>query len=338
MRKVRRAGRKHFFPVLATRDGDLKLPPALFLDTVSRATRASRRKLFRRLLPYLFARPAAPFTELCEINSLAEFESGYARLAGMLGRAGKTPPAGEFDFLRTIVNRPMQYPGTIEASDYFFLTAFVSILGPQRVVEIGTLTGFSAAIIATALRHQPGEENSRWVDSIDLRPNCLIDEARPTGFEIAEAFPEIASMIRLHIPHDSTVVGKLAQPGELEIAFIDAGHQHPLPLLDLLRLAASIRPEGWVLLHDIQLASKARKADADDPRYRWGAPEGPELLFESWPFRKISGGNIGAVQLPQEKSALIPFALRLMSLPYEIKAESRQTVDRALHRSFDALV
>ena len=70
------------------------------------------------------------------------------------------------------------------------------------------------------------------------------------------------------------------------------------------------------------LLSRARKADGADPTLRWGAPQGAELLFESWPFRKISGGNIGAVQLPQEKSALIPFALRLMSVPYEITGGS----------------
>jgi hypothetical protein len=132
MRKVRRTGRQHFFPVLVTRDGNLKLPPALFLDSLCRASRGGRLKLFRRLMPYLFAPPAASSTEVCEINSLAEFESGYARLAVMLGHAGKTPPPGEIEFLQSILSRPMQYPGTIAASDYFFLTAFVSILAPQR--------------------------------------------------------------------------------------------------------------------------------------------------------------------------------------------------------------
>ncbi|MFN2622127.1 MAG: class I SAM-dependent methyltransferase [Chthoniobacterales bacterium] len=269
---------------------------------------------------------------------MAEFESGYARLAAMLGHAGKTPPPGEIEFLRATVHRPMHYPGTIEASDYFFLTAFVSILVPQRVVEIGTLTGFSAAIIAAALSRQSQDDNPRWVDTIDYAPNCFIDKTRPTGFEIAEAFPELGSMIRLHIPHDSTVVRELARPRELEIVFIDADHQHPLPLLDLLRVAPYIRRGGWIVLHDIQLGTKARKANGGDPTLRWGAAEGAQLVFESWPFGKISGGNIGAIQLPPEKSALIPFALRLMSVPYEIKGDSTKTVDRALHRSFDAFL
>ncbi len=253
----------------------------------------------------------------------------------MLGHAGKTPPPGEIEFLRTIVNRPLHYSGAIGPSDYFFLTAFVGILAPQRVVEIGTLTGFSAAIIAATLRRQPGDG---WVDTIDLLPKCFIDETRPTGFEIAESFPELASMIRLHVPHDSTVMSELAEPDELEIVFIDANHQHPLPLLDLLRLAPYVRRGGWIVLHDIQLGTKGRKANAAD-QICWGAAEGAEWLFESWPFRKISGGNIGAVQLPNEKSALIPFALRLMSVPYEIKGKgAHAAMHGALHRSFDALV
>ena len=337
MRKLRRAAREHVVPPLATHDGTLKLPPALFLDSLSHASAGRRLKLLRRLFPYLLARTAASSTDVCQINSLTEFESGYARLAAMLGHAGKTPPPGEVEFLQTLLNRP-QYPGTVEASDYFFLTAFVSILAPQRVVEIGTLTGFSAAIIAAALARQSPADNPRWVDTIDYAAQCFIDTTRATGFEIDEAFPEFASMIRLHIPRDSTVLSELAAPGELEVVFIDADHQHPLPLLDLLRAAPYVRPGGWILLHDIQLATKARKAAATDPRFRWGAAEGAELLFAFWPFRKISGGNIGAVQLPPDKSALIPFALRLMSAPFEINNGSAEATRRALHRSFDALI
>jgi predicted O-methyltransferase YrrM len=336
IRKLRRAWRQHFFPVLP-QDGTLKLPLALLLDSVWRASPGGRMKLFRQLVPYLSAAAPDSSSEVCEITSLAKYESGYARLAGLLGHAGKKPPQGEIEFLRAIANRPTQYLGTIDASDYFFLTAFVSLLSPKRVVEIGTLTGFSAAIIAAALRNQPDGE-SRWVDTIDLAEDCYIDKTRPTGFEIAESFPELASMIRLQIPRDSTVVRELAEPGELEMAFIDADHQHPLPLLDLLRLAPSVTGGGWIVLHDIQLGTRGREAKGADPTLRWGAAMGAELLFETWPFRKISGGNIGAIQLPNDKSALIPFALRLMSVPYEITGNSAQALHRALHRSFAALV
>lgn len=337
MRQLRRAARDHFFPELVTQHGDLNLPPALVLHSICRASRGRRMKLLRRLIPYLPASAPAASVEVCEIDSLSEFESAYARLAVMLGQPGKTPSPGEINFLRGIVNRPMRYSGTISLSDYLFLSAFVSILDAQRVVEIGTLTGFSAAIIAGTLSGL-SRERPRCVDTVDITSECFIDTTRPTGFEIAECFPELAATIRLHIPHDSSIVAELAHPDELDIVFIDANHQHPLPLLDLLRLAPFVRPQGWILLHDIQLGTIARRSNAAD-QICWGAAEGAEWLFQSWPWRKISGGNIGGVQLPPERSALIPFALRLMSMPFEIKGKGMQTSIRsALHRSFDALV
>ncbi|HVF70717.1 MAG TPA: class I SAM-dependent methyltransferase [Chthoniobacterales bacterium] len=338
-RKMRRAGRRRLFPELDRHEASLKLPLAVLLDAIYRASPGSRVKLFRRLLPYLRAADSSATAETCHIESLADFASGYARLATMLGRAGKIPPPGEIEFLRTIVDRSStQHPGTIASDDYFFLTALVSILAPERVVEVGTLTGFSAAIIAAALRRQCTDDAVKWVDTIDLAADCFIDQTRPTGFEIAESFPELAPVIRIHTPQDSTLVSKLATPDELEIVFIDADHQHPLPLLDLLRVAPYIRPGGWVVLHDIQLGTKAREANSRDETLRWGAAEGAELLFESWPFRKIGGGNIGAIQLPNDKSALVAFALRLMSLPYEIKGSRAEAIHRALHRSFAALL
>src|SRR4051812_15946024 len=91
IRKVRRAGRQRLFPPLVTRDPTLKLPPALLLDSVFRASRGGRIRLFRRLIPYLSPPASAASTEVREINSLAEFESGYASLAVMLGHPGKTP-------------------------------------------------------------------------------------------------------------------------------------------------------------------------------------------------------------------------------------------------------
>ena len=38
------------------------------------------------------------------------------------------------------------------------------------------------------------------------------------------------------------------------MAFIDANHQHPCPLLDLLRIVRA-RSAGWILLHDIRLGT-----------------------------------------------------------------------------------
>jgi hypothetical protein len=166
----------------------------------------------------------------------------------------------------------------------------------------------------------------------------VIDETRSTGFEIIELFPELASMIRLHIPHDSSIVSELAERDELEFVFIDADHRHPMPLLDLLRLAPYMKPGGWILLHDTRLGTMGREASKNSPTSSWVTAHGPEWLFDYWPFRKISGGNIGAIQLPDDKRVLIPFALRLMSMPFEIEDRHERTIRRAVHRTFERLI
>jgi predicted O-methyltransferase YrrM len=338
LRKVRRASQQFFFTTSVSRDGNLKVPLGIFLGAVRHASWGYRIKVFNRLVRPLSAPLPAASAEVCEINSLANFESAYAHLAAMLGRAGKTPPPEELEFLQSIVNRQIHYPYTIGTSDLFFLTAFVSILAPQRVIEIGTLTGFSAAIIAAALRRQHGKDSASWVDTIDVCQECPIDSTRPTGFEIAESFPELASMIHLHIPHDSTVVRELAKRDELEIVFIDGDHRHPRPLLDLLRLAPYIGSGGWIVLHDIQLGTIGSKAIEAGQALRRRPPYGVEWLFDYWPFRKIRGEHIGAVQLPNEKSALIPFALHLMSVPFEVTGKAARSARHALYRSFAELI
>lgn len=317
--------------------GSLKISLPLLLGALRHAPRGSRVQLLQGLLASHSDRGAMSSAEVFEFPNPAAYAATYEKLAPALGHAGKLPPPQESEFLQSMLHRPVQHPGAIGWNDYFFLTALISILAPRQVIEIGTLTGFSAAIIAAALSRQHGNNGDAWVDTIDVRPQCLIDETRPTGFEIAELIPTIASMVRLHIPHDSTFASELAQPDGLEVVFIDADHRHPRPLLDLLRLAPYVRSGGWMVLHDTQLGTIGRKAVAAGQTLRWGAPYGAEFLFDHWPFRKISGGNIGAVQVPVDKSALIPFALRLMSVPFEITGKASSRARRALFESLGPL-
>jgi predicted O-methyltransferase YrrM len=291
-----------------------------------------------RLLRYAAAwhrEPPPSVAEVCEIKSLRHFEAGYAQLASMLGARANAPPAGQIEFLRSVSERPA-YKGTIGPADYLFLTAFVSILAPRRVVEIGTLTGFSAGVIAAAIACQHGREGAR-VDTIDIHSQCAIDSTRLTGFELSEFFADLAPMIRLHTPGDSTVVARIAARDELELAFLDADHQHPLPLLDLLRLAPYMRQQSWVLLHDIRLGTLTRAALDAGQTTAFQPVYGAEWLFNQWPWRKISGGNIGAVQLPEHKRALVPFALRMMSIQFEIPEKRARAPRRALYQTIGQL-
>ena len=282
----------------------------------------------------------ARYFDVGEFKSFEQFEIKYRQLAVELDHPGKIPAPGEMDFLHAMVDLDdVRYPGGIGSRDYFFLTALVSILAPRRVIEIGTLTGFSTAIIAAAIHRQHGADSPAvTVDTIDSHTHCSIDETRPIGFEIPELIPDFASTVRIHTGRESDFVNQIARRGEFGLAFIDADHRHPWPLLDVLRLAPYVESGGWILLHDIQLGTYGKAEREAGKELEGGTPYGAEWLFERWPFRKIRSFHIGAIELPREHRALIPFALELMAEPFEVEGKAALRVRRALFESFAKLV
>jgi hypothetical protein len=176
------------------------------------------------------------------------------------------------------------------------------------------------------------------VETIDLHSEYLVDPTKPIGFEIVELLSDQQEAVRVHTGRESDLVRHLAAPGQFEFVFIDADHQHPWPLLDLLRVAPYLRENGWIALHDIELGTIGVTAEKSGRPLPYGAPFGAEWLFDRWPFRKISGGNIGALQLPLEKTSIIPTALKLMELPFEMSAASHRRMRRALYRAIGELL
>jgi predicted O-methyltransferase YrrM len=335
LRKVRKRTRA-LLKLDATKEAAQRAAPVILVNALRHARHGSRNRTFRQSLPVLWKAVPSPPADLCKLNTIEEFDTGYTRLAALLGRSRKTPSRDERQFLQALTKRNVNHPGSIGASDYLFLSAFISILAPRRVVEIGTLTGFSAAIIAAAIRRQHGTDTV-WVDTIDTRADYAYDASRPTGFEISELAPQLAPMIRLHNPHDSSFVGQICMPNELEVAFIDADHRHPFPLLDLLRLTPYVRRSGWLVLHDIELGTMISRSLNAGRSVSWDPLYGAEWLFQQWPFRKISSGNIGALQLPDDMSALVPFALRMMSIPFETEQRYASQIRRKLYQSIATL-
>ena len=288
--------------------------------------------------------PGSPrYFDVGEFRNWEQFETKYRQLAEELGQNGKVPAPGEVDFLHEMVALDdVRYPGGIGSRDYFFLTALVSILAPRRVIEIGTLTGFSTAIIAAAIHRQHGaglpSGRTITVETIDSHTHCSIDQTRLIGFEIPVLIPDLASFVRIHTGRESDFVCEIAAPGEFGLSFIDADHRHPWPLLDVLRLAPYIKSGGWILLHDIQLGTygEAERDAGKEPE--GGTPYGAEWLFERWPFRKIKSFHIGAIELPPRKDALIPFALDLMEEPFELTGKAAKRARQALYHSFAELI
>ena len=294
----------------------------------------------RRAAVRPLASNGARYFDVGEFRNWEQFEIKYRQLAEELGHPGKIPAPGEVEFLHKMVALDdVRYPGGIGSRDYFFLTCLVSILAPRRVIEIGTLTGFSTAIIAAAIDRQHGVSSPPiTVETIDAHTHCSIDTTRPIGFEIPDLVPDLVSKVRLHTGRESDVVREIAKPGEFGLAFIDADHRHPWPLLDVLRLAPYVETGGWIVLHDIQLGTYGEAERAAGRHAEAGTPYGAEWLFERWPFRKIRSFHIGAIELPPRHAALIPFALELMQLPFELNGSAASRMSRALYEAFVELL
>jgi predicted O-methyltransferase YrrM len=305
---------------------------------------AGRRLEVVRAVRSAAARPLPPggarYFDVGEFKNWEQFEIKYRQLAEELGHPGKIPAPGEVEFLHKMVDLDdIRYPGGIVSRDYFFLTCLVSILAPHRIIEIGTLTGFSTAIIAAAIDRQHRANSAPiTVETVDAHTRCSIDTTRLIGFEIPDLVPDLVSKIRIHAGRESDVVREIAVPEEFGLAFIDADHRHPWPLLDVLRLAPYVQSSGWILLHDIQLGTYGEAERVAGRNLEGGTPYGAEWLFERWPFRKIRSFHIGAIELPQRKDALVPFALNLMEEPFEVSGKSVQRIRRALYASFAELL
>jgi predicted O-methyltransferase YrrM len=287
--------------------------------------RAPRPDLPRLLLASFVSLPPAVEPVVCEID---KYEDGLKELASQLSRPTPVVPA-ERRGLEHLLASQRNSSGAIGVGDLLFLHAFVNVLAPDRVVEIGTLSGFSAAVMADAVaQHLRPESESVIVDTIDLNERCLTDPTKPVGFEIPQLVPHLSSRIHVHAGQDARHVEQIARAGELQLVFIDADHQHPRPTLDLIRVSRFVRPGGWVVVHDIDLGSLGEKMRTAGTPFDHGAPFGAQWLFEAWPFGKISGGNIGALRLPSNVRDLVPFALAMLRIPSELEPiPARRTLD-----------
>jgi predicted O-methyltransferase YrrM len=320
----------------------LKLSFGQAFDVWRSAPRGRRWEVLRRVrrsLGETAVASSARYFDVGEFKNWEQFEIKYRQLAEELDYPGKIPAPGEVDFLHGMAALDdARYPGGIGSRDFFFLTCLVSITAPRRALEIGTLTGFSAAIIAAAIHRQHPDRTGITVETIDSHTHCIIDKSRLTGFEIPDLIPDLVSTVRVHTGRESDLVREIAKPGEFGLAFIDADHRHPWPLLDVLRLAPYLQSGAWIVLHDIQLGTYGQTERDAGRRLEEVTPYGAEWLFERWPFRKIRSYHIGAIQLPPDTSALIPFALDLMDEPFEVTGKTAQRIQTALYRSFGDLV
>lgn len=121
-----------------------------------------------------------------------------------------------------------------------FLALLSRMIRPQRVLEIGTYTGYSALCLAEGLAE------GGYIDTIDINDELRSMAARHidrAGF---------SDRIRLHTGHALEVIPKLE--GRFDLAFIDADKKNYLKYYLLVR--ERMNPGGWILADNVLWSGK----------------------------------------------------------------------------------
>lgn len=199
--------------------------------------------------------------------------------------------------------RPAWVEGTVSFADAKFLSARVAEAAVDDVVEIGSASGVSTAIICATLAdaHDTGKIGPDYrVTAYDVSKRFYANADYATGAAVEDMVsPELREHVRFRLPGRAIDVRDDFGPDTLEFAFIDASHSHPWPALDLLALIPCLRPGAEVAMHDINLPVVYSEFPV------WGS----KWLFDALDVEKHTDPandppNIGSIIVPADKAGL----------------------------------
>lgn len=218
--------------------------------------------------------------------------------------------------------RPPEWvQGGVFLEDAVFLADMIAAIEPTRIVEIGTCSGVSTALMLRArrwlglpdsgqcegptARHAPDEARSTLgpaIISFDVTDWLYFDPTRLVGSAIASLASGADAGIELR-RGTALDAGRTLAPGSVPFALIDADHRHPHPCADVAMLAPALAPGGWVAIHDVNLPAVC---DAWERRFGEAFPfrqVGPRTMLDHWrgETRVSAGlhGNIAALRWPE---------------------------------------
>lgn len=126
-----------------------------------------------------------------------------------------------------------------------FLTMISQMIKPQRILEIGTFTGYSALCLAKGL--SPGGQ----LHTIELRED---DAATALGY--FRRSPH-ASQLNLHIGNALQIIGEIEE--EWDLVFIDADKENYTNYFTLI--FPRVKPDGFILCDNVLFHGQVLEAE-----------------------------------------------------------------------------
>ncbi len=154
--------------------------------------------------------------------------------------------------------------GSISSQEAMFLQEGIEKHKPQNFLEIGTASGLSTGFIAIFMNKN---NSNAELFTMDLDETFWADRSQLTGFLAEKICPNSNISINYVRNVDSTQIQNLFQDKKIDMAFIDANHQHPWPTLDMISILPFMKKGSLIYHHDLALYKHQTPIYGIGPKY-----------------------------------------------------------------------
>jgi len=144
------------------------------------------------------------------------------------------------------------------------LTMITNMIAPEKILEIGTFTGYSAICLARGLK------KNGCLDTIEINDELadfILSYFRKAGVE---------KQINLHIGNALNLIKKL--PGPYDLVFIDADKREYSAYYNLV--FEKVRPGGFIIADNVLWGGKVTDPDYKNDPFTKGIMEFNELVHK----------------------------------------------------------
>ena len=212
------------------------------------------------------------------------------------------------DIDSTIDRRPDWVSRTINNIEARCLSRELSFHKCQKGLEIGSASGFSAAVAISQLYQNVGE--TARLDCFDLSEKCYFDSSRNTGDAVWEIHGKIDN-VSMNYGTTSADIHNLDQ--DYDFLFIDANHKNPWPALDLFSLGRFLKPGALVVLDDLTMIYNSKFRDCNGARDLFRCFTG-----KKWRYRE--GSNVGFLMI-ESKQQILSTVISALNVDWDHKVD-----------------
>lgn len=187
----------------------------------------------------------------------------------------------------------------------------------ENVLEIGIHNGVTSLyMLKEGCRNQKNYKQY----GIDIGNGCFFGECVEK-----EATEQEKEHFLLSLKSTTLDIEKIIPESEkLDMVFIDGGHSHPHPLIDLLCVIPYLHEESIVVLHDVITYMRPNA---------WGE----SFIFEAWENYKYRNVNLLSKNLPEEGMGVLTSLIKNKNELYNTLLEVAKTPFRAAPWKFDEI-